>query len=223
VEEEAMTEYSYNGWRASPNAASIGIDPNWEPIPGHKLPGGIKAGDVEVVMTYCVRQLHMRVEPIDTGGHDDWGYAYRKNRNANNLSCHASGTAFDWNATRHPNGKRGTFTTTQVQTIHDICDRELAGVVKWGGDFSGTKDEMHFEIHGTAQQVAAVAARLRVHAQAEGAATTFQEDDLDDTQAYELKSVFEAVGRLEQDNVQTQRKLDQIAQALAKLQPPAKS
>lgn len=169
---------SYNGWPASPNPKAIGINAGWAPIPGHTLPGGIKAGDVEVVMTYCAQQLQAHVEPIDAGGHDDWGYSYRADRNnASALSCHASGTAFDWNATRHPNGKRGTFTAAQVETINDICTRQVAGVVKWGGNFHGTPDEMHFEIDADAQQVAAVAARLRVHAQAESA-TPFEEDDM---------------------------------------------
>src|SRR5690606_39638530 len=38
---------------------------------------------------------------------------------------------------------------------------EVDGTVRWGGDFSGTKDEMHFEIVGTGAQVAQVARRIK--------------------------------------------------------------
>ena len=91
---------------------------------------------------------------------DDWGYNYRKNTNANNLSCHASGTAIDYNATRHPNGKSGTFTAAQVGEIRKILG-EVDNVVRWGGDFTGTKDEMHFEICKSETDVSRTAARLK--------------------------------------------------------------
>jgi hypothetical protein len=107
--------------------------------------------------------MHRRVEPVVRGDWhqaDDWGYNYRKNRNSDNLSCHASGTAIDYNATRHPNGKRGTFAAAQVAEIRKIL-AEVGGVVRWGGDFKSTPDEMHFEINANAAAVARVAARLR--------------------------------------------------------------
>lgn len=157
-----MTLYSYNGWLASARAADFG---GLEPlvVAGESFAPGVRAGDVHTVLAYLAAQLHARVEPvIAPGWHtaDDWGYAFRENRNANNLSCHASGTAIDYNATRHPNNRSGTFSAAQVTEIREIL-RELGDVVRWGGDFTGTKDEMHFEIHGTAAQVAAVATRLR--------------------------------------------------------------
>lgn len=152
---------SYNGWPASRYPSAIGINSNWEPIPGHKFPAGIKSGDVEVVMTYVVRQLDARAEPIEEyAPGDEWGYFYKPSANSPNLiSCHASGTAFDYNATQHPNGVRGTWTRAQVAVIREIQD-EVDGVVYWGGD-RNTADEMHFEIQGTAYQVRAVADKIR--------------------------------------------------------------
>ncbi len=149
---------SYNGWPASTNAAAIGIDKGAR-ARGSTIafPPGVKGGDVEVVLMYVAGELHRRVEPAGEGC---WGYNYRKNRNANNLSCHASGTAFDWNAPKHPNGKGGTFSPAKVKVIRAIL-AEVGGVVKWGGDFGGTKDEMHFEIHGDAAAVKKVADHLR--------------------------------------------------------------
>lgn len=155
--------YSYNGWLASPNPKDFGGLAKLT-VAGEEFAPGVRAGDVHTVLQYVANQLHRRVEPVvKAGWHqaDDWGYAYRANRNnPNNLSCHASGTAIDYNATRHPNGKRGTFSAAQVAEIRRIL-AEVNNVVRWGGDFSGTKDEMHFEISGNAAAVRAAAQKVR--------------------------------------------------------------
>jgi hypothetical protein len=64
---------------------------------------------------------------------------------ASTISNHSSGTAFDWHAPRHPLGSVGTFSQTQVVTIHKIVNVECEGAIRWGGDYLGRKDEMHFE------------------------------------------------------------------------------
>lgn len=153
---------SYNGWSASPRPSDFGgISPLV--VAGEPFSPGVRNGDVHRVLAYVAEQMHRRVEPVvrsDWHQADDWGYNYRANRNnPASLSCHSSGTAIDYNATRHPNGRAGTFSAAQVAEIRRIL-AEVGNVVRWGGDFSGTKDEMHFEIRGTASQVAAVAARL---------------------------------------------------------------
>lgn len=153
---------SYNGWAASSNPAAIGIV-HFEPIEGYDFPGGVKGGDVEAIFTYLVRQLDKRVEPIEEyPPGDEWGYYFRANvNNPSQLSCHASGTAIDYNATQHPNRVPYTWTREQVREIHKIIDDELDGVVKWLEGW----DEMHFEVRGTAHQVAVVADRIRDAAQ----------------------------------------------------------
>lgn len=155
-------EKSYNGWTASKLPALLGgLDNRVVPgTNGVRLIPGLRSGDVATVLFYVAAQLHDRVESGDMySAGDEWGYSYRLNRNANNLSCHSSGTAFDWNATRHPNGKRGTFSKAQVAEIRRILS-EVGGVVRWGGDFTGTPDEMHFEIVASPATVAMVADRL---------------------------------------------------------------
>ena len=76
------------------------------------------------------------------------------------LSNHAGGYALDLNAPSHGLGAVGTFSPAQVRAIRSVL-AEVNGVVRWGGDYTGRKDEMHVEIVGTPAQVAAVAARLR--------------------------------------------------------------
>lgn len=156
-------ETSYNGWPASRNSADFG---GLEPlvVAGEVFAPGVRAGDVRVVLGWVAEQLHARVEPVvrpDWHQADDWGYSYRPNvNNPTTLSCHASGTAIDYNATRHPNGKRGTFTAEQVTEIHKILS-EIDGAVRWGGDFIGARDEMHFEVIAAPGTLARVAAQLR--------------------------------------------------------------
>lgn len=139
---------SYNGWPADPDRASIDVVANdW-------FPGGVKAGDVTTVLGYVARQLDARVEAIVAGW--CWGYTYKQNvNNPSQLSCHASGTAIDFNAPTHPNGSSGTFSSDQVGTIYAILD-EVQGAVDWLEGY----DEMHFEIAVDPGTLARIAATL---------------------------------------------------------------
>jgi hypothetical protein len=143
---------------------------------------GFRANDRSVIKTYTIpataRKVALRegapgellvhwaawfdkhVESIDEGQLDDWGYAERTIRGSSTtLSNHASGTAIDLNATRHPLGKRGTFTPGQAARIR----KELAryeGAIRWGGDYKNRADEMHFEINASPAKCAEVLAKL---------------------------------------------------------------
>jgi hypothetical protein len=117
------------------------------------FPGGVKSGDVTTVLGYVATQLHNRVEPCVDGW--NWGYTYKQSAGGSGLSCHASGTAFDYNAPDHGYGDSGTFTDAQVATIYAILD-EVEGAVDWLSGY----DEMHFEICVSAADLAPIAARL---------------------------------------------------------------
>lgn len=174
---------SYNGWLAVQSGA--GIDTSFSAA-GVKFPGGVKAGDVATIFRWLIERLNT-IEPVVPGW--CWGWEYRPNvNNPSTLSCHSSGTAIDYNAPNHPNGARGTWSAAKVSAIRGWL-AELGGVVQWGADFTGTKDEMHFEINGSAAQVAAVAARLgrepgkpaapsRVDSQPATPAPIVEEDDM---------------------------------------------
>ncbi|HEX6968860.1 MAG TPA: M15 family metallopeptidase [Micromonosporaceae bacterium] len=147
---------SQNGWKASRDKAAIGIvSPR---VAGVDFPGGVRGGDVATVLMYVATQFDRRVEPLHAGW--CWGYAYKQIEGSSTLSNHASGTAIDINAPDHPMGRRGTFSGKQVREIHKIL-AECEGVVRWGGDYSGRPDEMHFEINRPPKDVARVAAKIR--------------------------------------------------------------
>jgi hypothetical protein len=178
-----VVERSYNGWQAHRDRRQINVEPMT--VSGSAFPGGVKRGDVTTVLQYVAEQFNARVEALRPDW--CWGYNYRQNRNANNLSCHASGTAIDCNAPAHPNGKRGTFSAAQVRTIRQIL-AECGGVVQWGGDFRGTPDEMHFEILGDASQVAGVARNLSTNS-----TISQEEDDMTPDESQMLKELHALV------------------------------
>lgn len=135
---------SQNGWPAAANLKTVVI----EPVKGVKL-RVLDNHYVVYAFTYLVQQYHKRVDSV-TGPHkaDDWGFAYRPNRNnKNSLSNHASATAIDLDATEHPNGvpTRKTFTQDEIREVHEILS-EMDGVIRWGGTYTGVPDAMHFEI-----------------------------------------------------------------------------
>lgn len=145
---------SYNGWEASPDPSAIGIDPDFT-VGGVVFPGGVRSGDVALVLGTVASLFNQHVEALIPGY--CWGYEFRTaTHSPESLSCHSSGTAVDLNAPLHGDGQSGTFSPAQVDWINQIL-RSVGGVVRWGG---GWNDEMHFEIRGTPAEVAAAADAL---------------------------------------------------------------
>lgn len=148
---------SQNGWPVNPPRSA-------HTIPGTNVRVTVADGDAGDVLMHVLGQVNSRVEGVELNGpageHDDWGYADRNVRGAHSISNHASATAVDMNATRHVLGAQGTFTPAQTTEIHNILG-EVDNVVRWGGDYTGRRDEMHFEIVGSQEEVARVAERLR--------------------------------------------------------------
>ena len=92
-----MSEKSYNGWPANKDPSEIGIKSY--PIRGTDIKIKCAAGCGPLLAEFAA-QFHLLIEPIDTGGLDDWGYCYRMVRGTTDkLSNHSSGTALDLNST----------------------------------------------------------------------------------------------------------------------------
>lgn len=168
---------SQNGYRA--NDRSV-ID--YARVPGSTVGFNLRKGDVTRVLLYLAQEFDDHIEDLDTAGtyqegdappaipggsasdlRDDWSYAERPIRGSSTtLSNHASGTAVDLNAAQHPLGRTGTFTSAQVEQIRDLLHQLVdpvtkVSVVRWGGLYSGRKDEMHFEINAGLEAVGRVA------------------------------------------------------------------
>ncbi|TDV55149.1 M15 family metallopeptidase [Actinophytocola oryzae] len=149
---------SQNGWPVNPALKT-------RTVPGSSRRMTMADGPAGDLLNHVAGQLSQRVESFDLKGPpgeelDDGGHNDRSIRGSTAISNHASGTAFDMNSARHVLGASGTFTPAQVNEIHTILG-EVDGVVRWGGDYSGRLDEMHFEINGSQADVSRVWDRIR--------------------------------------------------------------
>ncbi|WP_448062039.1 M15 family metallopeptidase [Cellulomonas hominis] len=148
----------------------------------------VRAGDTALVLAHVAQRFHHEVEPIETF-HGWRSVATNAAVGGHPRSNHPSGTAIDLNGARHPYKQAHGFSAAQVAAIRAIL-AEVSPVVRWGGDFGAALlDGMHFEIVGTAAQVAAVAARLTT-------STSSLEDDMPSAQEIAKAVVDELMGRL---------------------------
>lgn len=150
-------------------------------IPGSTRRIALRKGDTSVILLDLLAWIHANIEPLDVGVLDDWGYAERTIRGSSTtLSNHASGTAADTNATKHPLAAPGTWTAEQKRRIN----AHLAfyeGCVRWGENYTGRLDGMHFEINRGATDCRRVADKIRA-----GTTPVPVEDDMTPAQAAQL-------------------------------------
>lgn len=149
---------SQNGWPAlvadSPHLHT------WK-IPDTPRLLRLRDGSAGFLLIHLALWFDARVEDVDGGQLDDWGYAYRPVRGYDTtLSNHSSGTAMDLNATRHNLGAEDTFTADEELRIRRRVNEFFDGVIRWGGEYYGRKDEMHFEIDASIGACEKVARRL---------------------------------------------------------------
>lgn len=147
---------SQNGWPVHPTSAGC-VSLSW-------ITGRVDPRVHDLFNRFCKR-FNAEVEPI-TRAHS-WGYANREIRGSATISNHASGTAIDLNAPDHPLGASGTFTAAQVRAIRRLLVDFPQ--VRWGGDYHGRRDEMHFEINARPE---AFMATPRMASPARGRATS---------------------------------------------------
>jgi len=146
---------SYNGYPASKDADEIRITSYLVKGTSRKLRCAESVGPL---LAAFAAEFHELIEEIDEGVFDDWGYAFRMVRGTTDrLSCHSSGTAIDLNATKHPLGKVGTFPPEKVPMIRALAKKYG---LKWGGDYNGRADEMHFEVEISPAKAKALIASL---------------------------------------------------------------
>lgn len=139
---------SQNGWQASQSPEAIDIQSF--PVAGTKIKLRCER-HAGVILAAFAAEFHKLVEKIDEKSLDDWGYAYRNVRGSeNDLSNHSSGTAIDLNSTKHPLGKEGTYTKAQIKILDELCTKYG---IRGGYTYKTRKDDMHFEIIETKDQL----------------------------------------------------------------------
>lgn len=143
-----MTRHSQNGW---PVVTSAQCDQG--PFLGVKFPNGILHGPVAGIALWQMRRYAATVESIKAD--DCWGFYDKHIEGSSEISNHASGTAWDINAPKHPMGSNPAenFTQRQLKACRAIV-AAAGGVLRWGGDYHGRKDGMHWEINAGSKAVA---------------------------------------------------------------------
>jgi hypothetical protein len=147
----ATAKVSQNGWTI------LTSPPPKQLVPGTNVYLNVRPGPSGDLLLYVASRFDQIVEDIDQARAapiDDGAWNYRPIAGSTVISNHASATAVDLNWTKHPLGAIGTFSKNQVAAIQEILT-ETFGAVRWGGDYTGRKDEMHFEINTTPQGAAA--------------------------------------------------------------------
>lgn len=127
-------------------------------VPLRWITGKVRSGDAHTILDHLGERFNREVEPINKS--ESWGYAQRDVRgNKGIVSEHNSGTAVDFNATKHPIGRRNTFSKEKQAAIRKIV-RELDGAVRWGGEWARA-DDMHFELIGGVKKLKQVADKIK--------------------------------------------------------------
>ena len=140
---------SSNGWLVL-DADVTGPYPrlrNWV-LPGVERKLKARDGSAGFLLVHLALWFDEDVEQLDVGTYDDWGWASRPVRGSTVISNHASGTALDLNATKHPMGvaTSKTFSRQEIFAIHNRL-KLYSGCIRWGGDYVNRPDSMHFEIN----------------------------------------------------------------------------
>jgi hypothetical protein len=145
---------SQNGWPVVQNDDCVE-----RTFGGAPIVNGWLRGDVDVVFSDLAAWLDKEIEASITPG--CWGHHVKKIEGSDDYSNHSSGTAFDYNAPNHPMGKRNTYSAAKRDKIRARLRDRYQGVIRWGGDYSGRPDDMHFEVHANRAAVKAVADKIK--------------------------------------------------------------
>lgn len=129
---------------------------DYEIFDGFSLP--LRDDDCGYILAHFLRRYHNRVEPL--GKTETFGWSARRIAGSDEWSNHASATAADANASQHKQGLTDTYTPSERADLFDLLE-EYADVIRWGGTFRTTKDEMHYEINKDYEEVHLLASALR--------------------------------------------------------------
>lgn len=146
---------SQNGWQVILDEDLLRT---WS-IPRSERVFKLRRGPAGFVLAFVASWFNDKIQEVDLG-FDDWGWSPRRIAGSEEWSNHASATALDLNADKHPYGREDTFTKVQAGRIQAKLE-DWGDVIKWGGNYVYTKDEMHWEIDRDFAAVQALANRFR--------------------------------------------------------------
>lgn len=152
-----MTDLSQNGWPVIFDDADLR---SWNiPTSAGTMFLQLRPGPPGFLLCHYALWHADNVEPTFGKG-DDFGWALRRIAGSTEWSNHASGTAVDLNSSMHPSGQRNTYTQRKSDRIRNRLEERYLNLIKWGGNFRTTPDEMHFELSGGRQEIRELVADL---------------------------------------------------------------
>lgn len=104
-------------------------------------------GCVGFLIAHWFLLYHETVERLNLHGEpwDEWGYIDRTIAQSDDITNHASGSAGDTNATRHPLGVRGTYTPAQRRRMRFALVAIYRNCLRHGEFYVRRVDGMHVE------------------------------------------------------------------------------
>jgi hypothetical protein len=148
-----MTIKSQNGWPVIQSESSLRLRMFHIPATTGAVFLRLQNGHAGFVLAHYALWFAEEVETVFGGG-DDFGWSPRRIEGSDEWSNHASATAEDLNASKHPQGQH-TFTAKMTDKVHarlalPIYSTVEGPALRWGGDYHGTVDEMHVEVNVSA-------------------------------------------------------------------------
>jgi len=133
-----------SGW---PNCQPNKIDSNFS-VSGTKFPGGVRYElcDLVKMLVQETKNRGYRFGNSSDPSYGCWGYSCRAISGSSNPSNHSWGLAVDINAPSNPY-------TSPLKTDMPSWMPQLweSYGFRWGGNYSGSKDAMHYEFMGSVQ------------------------------------------------------------------------
>ena len=160
---------AHSSWGSGyPNCQGSKINSSFS-VSGTRFPGGIRHELVDLV-TMLVQETKNRGYRFGTASDPSygcWGYSCRAITGSSTPSNHSWGLAVDINAPSNP--YTSPLITDMPAWMPDLWNEYG---FRWGGDYSGSQDAMHYEFMGSVQDAANETAKARMDGIGGGSAAT---------------------------------------------------
>jgi len=129
-------------------------------VSGTRFPGGMRHElvDLTSMLVQECKNRGYRFGTSSDSSYGCWGYSCRCISGSNNPSNHSWGLAVDINAPSNP--YTSPLVTDMPNWMPDLWNDYG---FRWGGDYSGSKDAMHYEFMGSVADAADETARARAN------------------------------------------------------------
>jgi hypothetical protein len=143
-------------------------------VPGTSVKLAVRK-EIAPLLIGFARDFNEHVELLHPGW--CWGFNPKHIAGSSAYSNHAWGGAIDLNAPAHPMGKANTFSSVKRAGIDKLLKQysyKGTRLIRAGKDYTGRKDDMHFEINVSRSVALAAVAAMSTSAGVEAGSRTIQ-------------------------------------------------